>query len=222
VRDAFIENLRSEGEVGAAFAVARGDELLVDLWGGSTDETRSVAVPSDALLSLFSTSKARSAWGHHSLTLGTLTEELVRRVDGRTLGRFFAEEVAAPLALRADVFLGVPASQDHRQLEMIAPPPGGALVNDPPNPRASKASYENPVLDPQWPNRREWRAAGLPSARTSSASHPNDFPVPGTWALTTISSVTSCHSSTTGGSSLLNGIKTANLKNSRSSVSQQP
>ncbi len=38
VRDVFAENFRSRGEVGAAFAVHRGDELVVDLWGGVADD----------------------------------------------------------------------------------------------------------------------------------------------------------------------------------------
>src|ERR1700748_2371134 len=37
VAEAFARNFREQGELGAAFAVARGDELLVDLWGGVAD-----------------------------------------------------------------------------------------------------------------------------------------------------------------------------------------
>ncbi|HZM80641.1 MAG TPA: serine hydrolase domain-containing protein [Candidatus Limnocylindrales bacterium] len=35
--------------------------------------------------------------GYHSITFGFLLGEVVRRVTGRDLGTFFAEEVAAPL-----------------------------------------------------------------------------------------------------------------------------
>ena len=35
--------------------------------------------------------------GYHALTYGWLAGELVRRVDGRTIGQYFAEEVAGPL-----------------------------------------------------------------------------------------------------------------------------
>jgi CubicO group peptidase (beta-lactamase class C family) len=38
---------------------------------------------------------------YHALTIGWLFGEIVRRVDGRTLGRFFAEEIAEPLGLEA-------------------------------------------------------------------------------------------------------------------------
>jgi CubicO group peptidase (beta-lactamase class C family) len=46
--------------------------------------------------------------GYHGVSLGWYLGELIRRVDppGRTLGRFFAEEIAAPLGL--DVHFGVP------------------------------------------------------------------------------------------------------------------
>ncbi|HET7121123.1 MAG TPA: serine hydrolase domain-containing protein [Solirubrobacterales bacterium] len=49
---------------------------------------------------------------YHALTFGWLCGELVRRVDGRSIGRFFAEEVAAPLGL--DAWIGLPASEEPR------------------------------------------------------------------------------------------------------------
>jgi CubicO group peptidase (beta-lactamase class C family) len=50
--------------------------------------------------------------GYHTLTLGWYESELIRHADpaGRTLGRFFAEEVAAPLGL--DLYIGLPDSVD--------------------------------------------------------------------------------------------------------------
>ena len=49
---------------------------------------------------------------YHPITYGWLCGELVRRVDGRSIGRFFAEEVAAPLGLEA--WIGLPADQEPR------------------------------------------------------------------------------------------------------------
>ncbi len=49
---------------------------------------------------------------YHALTSGWLLAELVRRVDGRRLGQFFAEEVATPLDL--DISIGTPASELER------------------------------------------------------------------------------------------------------------
>ena len=42
---------------------------------------------------------------YHSMTQGWLLGEVLRRVDGRTLGRFFAEEVAGPTG--ADFHIGL-------------------------------------------------------------------------------------------------------------------
>lgn len=49
---------------------------------------------------------------YHPLTIGWLVGALVRRIDGRTLGRFFAEEFAAPLALEA--WIGLPEEEEGR------------------------------------------------------------------------------------------------------------
>ena len=43
--------------------------------------------------------------GEHALTFGHLVGEIVRRVDGRSLGRYLAEELSGPLGL--DVHVGV-------------------------------------------------------------------------------------------------------------------
>lgn len=50
--------------------------------------------------------------GYHMITFGWLVGELVRRVTGRSLGRFFADEVAGPLKL--DFHIGLPDSEDAR------------------------------------------------------------------------------------------------------------
>jgi CubicO group peptidase (beta-lactamase class C family) len=51
-----------------------------------------------------------SRHGYHALTLGWYESELIRHTDpaGRTLGQFFADEIAAPLGL--DLYIGLPAS----------------------------------------------------------------------------------------------------------------
>jgi len=48
--------------------------------------------------------------GYHAITLGWYESELIRRTDpaGRTLGRFFADEIADPLGL--DLHIGLPDS----------------------------------------------------------------------------------------------------------------
>ena len=50
--------------------------------------------------------------GYHAITLGWYESELIRHADpaGRSLGQFFAEEVAKPLGL--EFYIGLPASVD--------------------------------------------------------------------------------------------------------------
>ncbi|MEA2405633.1 MAG: hypothetical protein QOE08_2280, partial [Thermoleophilaceae bacterium] len=57
--------------------------------------------------------------GYHGLSLGWYEGELIRRVDPqhRTLGRFFAEEIAAKLGL--EIYFGLPDSVDHRRVARI-------------------------------------------------------------------------------------------------------
>ena len=53
-----------------------------------------------------------SAHGYHALTYGWLAGELLARVDGRRIGRYVAEEIAAPLGL--DMWIGLPESEEER------------------------------------------------------------------------------------------------------------
>ena len=55
--------------------------------------------------------------GYHSITYGWFVAELVRRVDGRSFGRFFNEEVAGPLGL--DFWVGLPPREHARVATLI-------------------------------------------------------------------------------------------------------
>lgn len=57
--------------------------------------------------------------GNHPHTIGWIASELIRRADphGRTLGAFFADEIATPLA--ADCFIGLPDGFDHSRIARI-------------------------------------------------------------------------------------------------------
>ena len=191
VREAFEENFRSRGELGAAFAVHRGGELVLDLWGGVTtadggepytDRTLQMVAsatkgamaicvlrlveagkvdpdepmatywpefgaagkdgvsvadalahragvpyldrpldldaieawhpPAEALAAQAPAWEPGTRHGYHALTHAWLVGELIRRVDGRSPGRYFAEEVAEPLGL--DLHVGLPESEHGR------------------------------------------------------------------------------------------------------------
>jgi CubicO group peptidase (beta-lactamase class C family) len=57
---------------------------------------------------------------YHALTYGWLCGELVRRIDGRTVGTFFADEVARPLEL--ELWLGLPPALEARVAELVPAP----------------------------------------------------------------------------------------------------
>jgi len=50
---------------------------------------------------------------YHFITFGVLAGELIRRVDGRSPGRFVADEVVEPLGI--DLWIGLPAAQEARR-----------------------------------------------------------------------------------------------------------
>src|SRR5690606_34631711 len=62
-----------------------------------------------------------SRHGYHALMFGWLVGEIVERISGRSIGRFFREEVAEPLGL--DFWIGLPEEHEPRVAPMIMPPP---------------------------------------------------------------------------------------------------
>ncbi|MFI1191792.1 serine hydrolase domain-containing protein [Micromonospora sp. NPDC020750] len=61
-----------------------------------------------------------TAHGYHSLTFGWLVGEVVRRVSGRSLGTYFADEIGKPLGL--DLWVGLPASEAYRVSRLVEQP----------------------------------------------------------------------------------------------------
>ena len=206
VKKAFANNFTAgpEADIGAGCAVTVRGELVVDLWGGSSDLDGSRPWQADTIVNVWSMTKMMTAlcvlmlhdqgklsvdepmatywpdfaaagkadvlvrhvmghtaglpvftehvddrmvfdwdaccarlagqepqWkpgdgsGYHAETQGWLLGELVRRVDGRTVGNFFREEVAEPQGL--DFHLGLPDEHHHRVAAMstaaVIPPP---------------------------------------------------------------------------------------------------
>ena len=72
--------------------------------------------------------------GYHAVTYGWLVGEIVRRVSGRTLGRFFADEIAGPLGL--EFWIGLPDEQIPRVVDLVPPgPPPGVHFGSPDDPQ---------------------------------------------------------------------------------------
>ena len=108
--------------------------------------------------------------GYHLRSYGWLLGELVRRVDGRTVGRFLADEIAGPLGL--DLWIGLSAEQERRVSRIVPPAPPAPDVQEmmarlfAPDTVAGRA-FSGPSnlfhYDDMW-NRRELHAAELPSS----------------------------------------------------------
>ncbi|MFF9237996.1 serine hydrolase domain-containing protein [Streptomyces sp. NPDC014801] len=67
VREAFEENFRQRGELGAAVAVTVGGVTVVDLWGGWADAARTRPWERDTVVNVWSTTKGPVALAAHLL-----------------------------------------------------------------------------------------------------------------------------------------------------------
>ncbi|MFE7958001.1 serine hydrolase domain-containing protein [Streptomyces sp. NPDC057413] len=67
VREAFEENFRQRGELGAAVAVTVGGVTVVDLWGGWADTARTRPWERDTVVNVWSTTKGPVALAAHLL-----------------------------------------------------------------------------------------------------------------------------------------------------------
>lgn len=106
---------------------------------------------------------------YHALTIGWLVGGLLRRIDGRTLGRFFAEEFAKPLGL--DAWIGLPESEEHRVGKIILGPGMGpwdtGQTEDQKTDKVLRSIWGNPPLFAEgrlaW-NTRAYHAAEIGGA----------------------------------------------------------
>jgi|SRR6056297_3577010 len=102
-----------------------------------------------------------TASGYHAVTQGYLVGEVIRRVDGRTVGQFLAEELAGPLG--ADFHIGLDPADDHRVAELTPPPPlPDDLIGS-----ASEITIKtlsNPVMSAEMTASEAWRRAEIPAA----------------------------------------------------------
>ncbi|GAA3941991.1 serine hydrolase domain-containing protein [Actinomadura viridis] len=246
VAEAFRRNFAQRGEIGAAFAVSRGEETLVDLWGGVADSRTRRPWTADTLQIIFSGTKGmvasvllllidrgrleldvpvarywpefaaagkesvlvrdivahtarlpgldkpvtwreatdgrrmaallagqrqsddpRAGATYHAATFGWLAGELIRRADGRTVGRVFAEEIAAPLGL--DLWIGLPENELPRVSRVEQAPGWGASDGTAPpesDPLRTSVFGNPPRYVPEsfpW-NEPAWQRAEVPSS----------------------------------------------------------
>jgi CubicO group peptidase (beta-lactamase class C family) len=126
-----------------------------------------------------------TAHGYHALSYGYLVGEVVRRISGRSLGTFFADEVAGPLGL--EFFIGLPEQYEDRVSPLVgASFDGGPLAGGggadgggattPPGFAstlvARSLNLGGAIRDRDWMNQRAWHAAEMPAGNgiTNAAS----------------------------------------------------
>jgi len=105
--------------------------------------------------------------GYHALTIGTLVDELVRRITGTPVAEFFAHEITGPRGI--DAFIAVPEAEESRLDDVLPAYPDG--IEQPANPMmtpgeeqsltgvAFNAAAQDP-FNPPISNIRATRAAG--------------------------------------------------------------
>src|SRR5262245_23773128 len=103
---------------------------------------------------------------YHALTIGWLCGGVLRRIDGRSIGRFFADEIAGPLGL--DIWIGLPEALVARvgRLELVPdwqPWDAGLTPAQAADP-TRRSVWANPPLFPQ---ELPWNAG---------ASHASEIP----------------------------------------------
>src|SRR6516225_522177 len=112
-----------------------------------------------------------TAHGYHALSYGYLVGEVLRRITGRSLGTYFAEEVAAPLGL--EFFIGLPEDYEDRVSPVIGANFEGGLAGDNADGGAPSGfaatlvarslNLGGAIRDRDWMNQRAWHAAEIPA-----------------------------------------------------------
>src|ERR1700745_1926139 len=103
-----------------------------------------------------------TASGYHALNYGHLVGEIVRRISGKTLKQFVAEEIAGPLG--ATFQIGA-AESDWARIAPVVPPPPlpfdlEALGMDSPVVK----TFTGPVVIADYANTPDWRRADIGAA----------------------------------------------------------
>jgi len=108
-----------------------------------------------------------SAHGYHVGTFGWLAGEVIRRVSGKSVGKFVAERIAKPLGL--EFWIGLPGALNGRVAPLIPPPPPSgppdvftARLLDPTT--LLHRAFVNPMLLPNTLNEPAFWAAEIPAA----------------------------------------------------------
>ncbi len=103
-----------------------------------------------------------TASGYHAVTMGHLLGELVRRISGKSLGRFLNEEVADKLG--ADFFIGLDEKHVPRIAELIAADPAEAEQMGMELSEIGLRTFMSVALTTEDTVTREFQAAEIPAS----------------------------------------------------------
>jgi CubicO group peptidase (beta-lactamase class C family) len=105
-----------------------------------------------------------SASGYHDTSFGHLVGEVVRRISGTSIGRFFADEIAGPLG--ADFHIGLPEKDLARVSNVVFPgyPFPEDPLAEPLDPDSVPAKTFGPPFDLAAVATDAWRRAEIPAA----------------------------------------------------------
>jgi CubicO group peptidase (beta-lactamase class C family) len=110
----------------------------------------------------------RATLAYHAITFGWLCGELVRRIDGRTIGKFFSDEIALPLDL--ELWIGLPESLEPRVATLELSERWGEAPNFAPDALAGDALLRSTFANPERFNRTHdvfnepaWHRAEVPA-----------------------------------------------------------
>lgn len=101
---------------------------------------------------------SRTTSGYHAASQGHLVGELVRRVTGKSLRRFVADEIAGPLD--ADFQIGA-AEQDWGRIADVVPPPPPTDTDVPDPQHVRRRTFLGPLIDARSANTAGWRRADM-------------------------------------------------------------
>ena len=102
--------------------------------------------------------------GYHSISVGYLIGEIVRRVSGKTIGKFFQDEIASPLS--SDFHIGLDKENFDRVAEIFMPgdPSTEDLFDDMDESSPAYKTMANGILRASVANEENWRKAEIPAA----------------------------------------------------------
>lgn len=105
---------------------------------------------------------------YHGLTIGWIAEALARATDGRGLGEIVRDEIAVPLSIDRELFLGTPETEHHRLATPYDAPPASAQAPEL-DPLVLKCvPLDEPLADIL--NRAKVRKAQIPGANVSATA----------------------------------------------------